>query len=79
MDILTKRALDYAQQCCGYREEGPAKAHLAHLGREYYRLLNLAEELGSRLAAEITSPPTVNKHMAQVALDKLQDFLPNNQ
>lgn len=77
MDILTKRALDYAHQCCGYREEGPAKVHLSHLGREYYRLLNLAEELGARLSAELTSPPTVNKHMAQMALDKLQDFLPN--
>ena len=78
MDILTKRALDYAHQCCGFREEDPAKVHLCHLGKEYYRLLNLAEELGARLAGELTCPPTLNKHMAQVALGKLHDFLPNS-
>ncbi len=79
MNILTKRALDYAHTHCGFANEGPAKVHLAQLGKDYYELLNLAEELGARLAGELTIPPTLNKHMAQLAIDKLQDFLPNSQ
>ena len=76
MDSHTKDALQYAFKNCR-NGDGPAKEHLLNLSRGYWGLLNLTEELASRLAGEITSPPTVNKVMSEKAIDRFLDYLPN--